>query len=87
MKGREAFQEIDFRAVFGTMAKWRSRSTIPTASPNFWPARWTTALTGRPGTVVVALPGKRPQRRLRGRPLTAPARNGRSRPPDPGAPA
>lgn len=22
MKGREAFQEIDYRAVFGTMAKW-----------------------------------------------------------------
>jgi acetolactate synthase-1/2/3 large subunit len=32
MRDREAFQELDYRAVFGTMASGRPRSTIPSAS-------------------------------------------------------
>lgn len=56
LKGREAFQELDYRAVFGSMAKWavdidridRLAETVSRA--------WATALSGRPGPVVVALP-------------------------------
>jgi acetolactate synthase-1/2/3 large subunit len=33
MREREAFQELDYRAVFGTMTKWATRSTMPRASP------------------------------------------------------
>ena len=56
MKGREAFQEIDYRAVFGTMAKWAVEIDQVDRIPEILARAWTTALTGRPGPVVVALP-------------------------------
>lgn len=56
MKGREAFQEIDYRAVFGTMAKWSVEIDHVDRIPEILARAWTTALTGRPGPVVVALP-------------------------------
>ena len=56
MKGREAFQEIDYRAVFGTMAKWAVENDEVSRLPEIVSRAWTTALTGRPGPVVVALP-------------------------------
>lgn len=56
MKGREAFQEIDYRAVFGTMAKWAVEIDAVGRIPEILARAWTTAVTGRPGPVVVALP-------------------------------
>ncbi|MBB5223110.1 acetolactate synthase-1/2/3 large subunit [Amaricoccus macauensis] len=56
MRGREAFQEIDYRAVFGTMAKWAVEIDDVRRIPEILARAWTTALTGRPGPVVVALP-------------------------------
>ena len=56
MKGREAFQELDYRAVFGTLAKWAVEIDDVERLPEIVARAWTTALTGRPGPVVVALP-------------------------------
>ncbi|MEO8241165.1 MAG: thiamine pyrophosphate-binding protein [bacterium] len=56
MRGREAFQEIDYRGVFGTMAKWAVEIDDVNRIPEILARAWTTALTGRPGPVVVALP-------------------------------
>lgn len=56
MKGREAFQEIDYRAVFGSMAKWAVEIDRVDRLPEILARAWTTASTGRPGPVVVALP-------------------------------
>ncbi|MBV2358149.1 thiamine pyrophosphate-binding protein [Thalassococcus sp. CAU 1522] len=56
MKGREAFQELDYRAVFGTMAKWVVEIDDVARIPEIVARAWTTAVTGRPGPVVVALP-------------------------------
>lgn len=56
MKGREAFQEIDYRAVFGTMAKWAVEIDQVERLPEIVARAWATATTGRPGPVVVALP-------------------------------
>lgn len=56
MKGREAFQEVDYRAVFGTLAKWAVEIDQVERIPEILSRAWTTAVTGRPGPVVVALP-------------------------------
>ena len=56
MKGREAFQELDYRAVFGTMAKWAVEVDHVDRIPEIIARAWKTAVTGRPGPVVVALP-------------------------------
>jgi acetolactate synthase-1/2/3 large subunit len=55
-KGREAFQELDYRAVFGTMAKWAVEIDDAGRIPEIVARAWKTALVGRPGPVVVALP-------------------------------
>ncbi len=56
MKGREAFQEIDYRAVFGTMVKWAVEIDRVERVSEILARAWKTATTGRPGPVVVALP-------------------------------
>ncbi|MEQ5868335.1 thiamine pyrophosphate-binding protein [Sagittula sp. NFXS13] len=56
MKGREAFQELDYRAVFGTMAKWAVEIDQTDRIPEIIARAWTVATTGRPGPVVIALP-------------------------------
>lgn len=56
MRGREAFQEIDYRAVYGTMAKWVVEIDDVRRLPELLARAWSTALSGRPGPVVVALP-------------------------------
>jgi len=54
--GREAFQELDYRAVFGGLAKWATE--VPDASrlPEVLSRAFHIATNGRPGPVVVALP-------------------------------
>lgn len=56
MRGREAFQEIDYRAVFGSMAKWVVEIDDPDRVPELLARGWSTATSGRPGPVVIALP-------------------------------
>lgn len=56
MHGREAFQEIDYRAVFGTVAKWVTEIDEIDRIPEIMARAWITATTGRPGPVVIALP-------------------------------
>ncbi len=56
MRGREAFQELDYRAVFGTMAKWVVEVDRVERIPELLSRAWTVALSGRPGPVVMALP-------------------------------
>ncbi|MGR3539812.1 MAG: thiamine pyrophosphate-dependent enzyme [Hasllibacter sp.] len=56
MRGREAFQEVDYRAAFGPLAKWATEIDDADRIPEVMARAWKTALTGRPGPVVVALP-------------------------------
>jgi acetolactate synthase-1/2/3 large subunit len=56
MREREAFQELDFRAVFGSIAKWATEIDDPARIPEFISRAFHTATSGRPGPVVVALP-------------------------------
>ena len=74
MKGREAFQEIDYPAVFGTMAKWAVEIDRVDRIPEILARAWTTALTGRPGPVVIALPEDMLTSLTDTAPLTGPAR-------------
>src|SRR6478736_5202072 len=53
---REAFQEIDYRRMFGQMAKWVVQIEDARRIPELISQAFHTALNGRPGPVVVALP-------------------------------
>ncbi|MGD9925469.1 MAG: thiamine pyrophosphate-binding protein [Pseudorhodoplanes sp.] len=56
MREREAFQELDYRAVFGTMAKWATEIDDAARIPEIVSRAFHTATNGRPGPVVIALP-------------------------------
>ncbi|HKA72028.1 MAG TPA: thiamine pyrophosphate-binding protein [Xanthobacteraceae bacterium] len=56
MRDREAFQEIDFRAVFGSLTKWATEIDDAARIPEIVSRAFYTASSGRPGPVVVALP-------------------------------
>ena len=56
MREREAFQELDYRAVFGTIAKWATEIDDPARIPELISRAFYTATSGRPGPVVIALP-------------------------------
>ena len=56
MREREAFQELDYRAVFGSIAKWVTEIDDPARIPELVSRAFYTATNGRPGPVVVALP-------------------------------
>jgi len=53
---REAFQELDYRAVFGTIAKWATEVDDPARLPEIVSRAFHVATSGRPGPVVIALP-------------------------------
>ena len=55
-KEREAFQEVDYRAFFGSMAKWATEIDDVNRIPEILARAWRIALSGRPGPVVIALP-------------------------------
>lgn len=74
MKGREAFQELDYTAVFGTMAKWTVELDRVERIPETIARAWVTATTGRPGPVVIALPEDMLTTLTDTLPLTGPAR-------------
>src|SRR4030081_1114068 len=56
MREREAFQELDYRAVFGSVAKWATEIDDPARIPELVSRAFHTACNGRPGPVVIALP-------------------------------
>src|ERR1700704_337979 len=56
MREREAFQELDYRAVFGTIAKWATEIDDAARIPELISRAFYTATSGRPGPVVIALP-------------------------------
>ena len=53
---REGFQELDYRAVFGSMTKWATEVDDPARMPELVSRAFHTAANGRPGPVVVSLP-------------------------------
>ncbi|WP_375393000.1 thiamine pyrophosphate-binding protein [uncultured Sphingomonas sp.] len=55
-RDREAFQEIDFPAMFGPIAKWAARIDDARRIPEYVARAYATAMSGRPGPVVLALP-------------------------------
>ena len=59
-RDREAFQEIDYRQMFGPgtlgLAKWVGEVHSPDRLPEYVARAFRTAMQGRPGPVVLALP-------------------------------
>jgi acetolactate synthase-1/2/3 large subunit len=53
---REAFQEIDYRRMYGEMAKWVAQIERVERIPEYVSRAFHTAMAGRPGPVVLALP-------------------------------
>ncbi|MBL4791861.1 MAG: thiamine pyrophosphate-binding protein, partial [Citromicrobium sp.] len=56
MRDREGFQEIDFPAFFGPISKWAARIDRADRIPEYIARAYATAISGRPGPVVLALP-------------------------------
>ena len=54
--GREAFQEIDYRRMFGGVAKWVTEIEDLERIPEVLARAFSVAMSGRPGPVVIALP-------------------------------
>ena len=53
---REAFQEMDYRRMFGQMAKWVAQIDRAERIPEFLSHAFHVAVSGRPGPVVLSLP-------------------------------
>jgi acetolactate synthase-1/2/3 large subunit len=53
---REAFQEIDYRRMFGPLAKWVGQIDDAARIPELVSHAFHTAMAGRPGPVVLAIP-------------------------------
>ena len=53
---REAFQEIDYRRMFGQMTKWVAEINSTERIPEYMARAFAVATGGRPGPVVLALP-------------------------------
>jgi acetolactate synthase I/II/III large subunit len=56
MREREAFQEVDYKAFFGSMAKWVVEIDKVERIPELVTRAFRVAMQGRPGPVVIALP-------------------------------
>ncbi|MDG1163117.1 MAG: thiamine pyrophosphate-binding protein [Burkholderiales bacterium] len=56
MVDREAFQEIDYRRMFGQMTKWVAQIDRVERIPEYVSRAFQVASSGRPGPVVLALP-------------------------------
>ena len=55
-RDREAFQEVDFRAMFGPLAKWVAEIDATDRIPEYVARAFAVATSGRPGPVVLSLP-------------------------------
>ncbi|QJQ32019.1 thiamine pyrophosphate-binding protein [Sphingomonas lacunae] len=56
MRDREGFQEVDFQAMFSPLCKWAARIDSAERIPEYVARAYATAMAGRPGPVVLALP-------------------------------
>jgi acetolactate synthase-1/2/3 large subunit len=56
IREREAFQEVDYRAFYGPLAKWATEIDDPARIPEIVTRAFAVATSGRPGPVVIALP-------------------------------
>ena len=56
MADREAFQEIDYRRMYGSVAKWVAQIDRAGRIPEYVAHAFRIAMSGRPGPVVLALP-------------------------------
>ncbi|EJW13265.1 Thiamine pyrophosphate-requiring protein [Rhodovulum sp. PH10] len=56
MRERDAFQEVDYRAMYGGMAKWVAEIGEAERVPEYVSRAFRVATGGRPGPVVLALP-------------------------------
>ena len=56
IKEREAFQEVDYRAFYGSIAKWVVEINDARRIPELVTRAFAVATSGRPGPVVVSLP-------------------------------
>jgi acetolactate synthase-1/2/3 large subunit len=54
--GREGFQELDYRAMYGPIAKWATQVDDASRLPEIMARAFAVATSGRPGPVVIALP-------------------------------
>src|SRR3981081_1421269 len=55
-RDREAFQEIDYRRMYGSIAKWVAQIDRADRIPEYVARAYRVAMSGRPGPVVLALP-------------------------------
>jgi acetolactate synthase I/II/III large subunit len=55
-RDREGFQEVDFLQMFGPLSKWAARIEDAARIPEYVARAWSTAVSGRPGPVVLVLP-------------------------------
>ncbi len=55
-RDREAFQELDYRDLFGGIAKWVAEIGETARIPEYLARAFHLAMSGRPGPVVLALP-------------------------------
>lgn len=55
-RDREGFQEVDFRAMFGPLAKWAAEIDDASRVHEYVARAFRVALSGRPGPVVLSLP-------------------------------
>ena len=55
-RDREAFQEVDLRAMFAPLAKWSAEIDRPERIPEYVSRAFHVATSGRPGPVVLSLP-------------------------------
>jgi len=55
-RDRETFQEVDYRAMFGGLAKWVAEVNDTARLPEYIARAFRVAVSGRPGPVVLALP-------------------------------
>jgi acetolactate synthase-1/2/3 large subunit len=55
-KGRDSWQELDYRQVFGGLAKWATEIDDPDRVSEIVARAFHVAMSGRPGPVVIALP-------------------------------
>jgi acetolactate synthase-1/2/3 large subunit len=56
VRGREAFQEVEFRQMFAPLAKWVAEIEDPARIPEYVLRAFQCATSGRPGPVVLSLP-------------------------------
>jgi acetolactate synthase I/II/III large subunit len=56
VRGREAFQEVEFRQMFAPLAKWVAEIESADRIPEYVLHAFQVATSGRPGPVVLALP-------------------------------